>query len=158
THSADLLHPAAQCLPCEKGPASDDMTGGTSNPEFPRKGVSVVAYSPSQRCSQRAPEGISHPGQVRGCAPDLVVQEKVFQHSLETPEILSLQPRQMVAAETDIGPLLKRLRFLDAHFSKLRPYWNPRIWSKDVGREADVRIHPGDLTHSAKRFQTVGLG
>src|SRR5262249_32233840 len=87
THSANLLHPTAQCLSCEKGSASDDTICGTSNPEFPGKGVSVVAYSPAQRCAQRAPEAISHPGKVRGCASDLVVQEEVFEHSLETPEI-----------------------------------------------------------------------
>src|SRR5580698_1757268 len=131
---------------------------GTRNPKLPRKRIPVLAHAPADRRSECLAEFVSQPRFALRHFSDLVIEQKIFQTSPQSPQFLALQPRKNVSSERESPPLFERLRLTQSHLFQLRPNRNSWVRRKDIRREADVGIFPSDVAHDAERLLAIGLG
>src|ERR1700731_1112625 len=90
-------------------------------------------------------------------AVNLIVQEKIVEHSLQACELSSFEPREHIGPKGHVHPFPKILWFVDSHFAKLRPYGDSRIRREDVWGKADVGKLTADIAHGLEGDDAVGL-
>ena len=71
-------------------------------------------------------------------------------------EFLTLQPRQVVAAQSHIAHSSRDRGYFDPR-PQLRPDRDSGIGSEDVRRETHIRMLPEDLAHDPKRFDAIAF-
>ena len=88
---------------------------------------------------------------------NLVVQEKIVEHSLQACELCSFEPGEHVGPERHVHPFAKALWLRHSHFAELRPDGNARIRREDVRGETDVGELAADVAHGLEGDNAVGL-
>src|ERR1700750_3126199 len=88
---------------------------------------------------------------------NLVVQEKIVEHSLQACELSSFEPGEHVGPERHVHPFAKALWFRDSHFAELGPDGNTGIRREDVWGKADIGELAAYIAHGLKGDDAVGF-
>src|SRR5260370_15487595 len=88
---------------------------------------------------------------------NLIVEQKIVKHSLQTCELSSFKPREHIGAEGHVHPFTKALGFRHSHFAELRPDGDSWIRREDVWRKTDIGKLTADVAHGLECDDAVGL-
>src|SRR5260370_38191809 len=88
---------------------------------------------------------------------NLIVQQKIVEHSLQACEFSSFEPRKHVSPKGHVHPFTKIFWFGHSHLAELRPDGDSRIRREDVWRKADIGKLTADVAHGMEGDDAVGL-